>query len=189
MGDGKHYAEDVATGGDVEKRLAIGGRIRQGKEVLYVLCEEPGPQILMHWRKPNGNVRGQLVPHFKRDCKNCLDCDDEPKPLWYVGALERNRDPVILELTDKCFEVAEAAAKTIGVQDGVDLFGEPIGDLGRFAGLIVKIQRGGFPFSPRVLRCEQRCQVTAAWPYDTRKELARIWRIPTRPKLYKAEGA
>jgi hypothetical protein len=54
-----------------------------------------------------------------------------------------------------------------------------------FTGLLVTIRRGAGR-SPRVLRCEQRVQVAAgAWPYETRHELARIWGVPLRPRLYR----
>jgi hypothetical protein len=74
-------------------------------------------------------------------------------------------------LTEKCVETLSAAARVHGE--------------GKCTGLLVRIHRADFRASPRILRCEQRVSVTMAWPYRTREELARIWGIAIKPRLYK----
>jgi hypothetical protein len=77
---------------------------------------------------------------------------------------------VIVELTEKCFRTLEAAARVQG---------------GTCTGLLIRITRADFRASPRILRCEQRVPKWQPWPYDTRRELARIWGIAIRPRLFK----
>jgi hypothetical protein len=181
----RHTADDIATGATGPGKLRIAGRPGPGRQETYVLLEEPGPPVLMHW------AAGRKVPHFRRDCPHCAQGAEEPKPLWYLGAFcMASRQQVLLELTEACFRGAGAAAARLeaGPAD-VDLFGAPLPGGAVFTGLVVTVSRGGGR-SPRVLRCEQRAQVgPAAWPYRTREELARVWGVPVRPRLYKEEGA
>jgi hypothetical protein len=169
--------EDIATG-MVPQKLRIGGRPRQGKEEDLLILEEPEEPVQMHWL-------GKLVPHYKAKCPNC-EKGGEIKPFWYIGARSyTSSEPVIMELTWKCFRGVEAAARHLdesGYQSEVPL-------PSRFAGLVVKIRRADFPSSPRVVRCEERRRQIPAWPYQTRLELARIWGIPTKPKIYREEMA
>jgi hypothetical protein len=173
------YADDVATGAGGPRKLTIAGRPAPGGTASYVLLEEPAEPVLMHWS-------GRLVPHFKRDCPYCQEDAEEPKPLWYVGAAERTAERVLVELTERCFQAAQAAARRLEVSGkDPDLFGAPVTGPAVFTGLLVTISRGAGR-SPRVLRCEQRVQVAAgAWPYRTREELARIWGVPMKPRLYR----
>ncbi len=162
-----HTIDDVATGEPAPK-LEIVGRPRPGGKDRYAVLEEPGEPVLMHFR-------GKLVPHFKNG--NCPNCgEDEPKPLWYVGAATEAGALAILELTGKCFRSAESAARFVGN----NLPGPAI-----FRGLVVTIVRANLDRSPRVLRCEQRLIEVPDWPYETRRELARIWDVPMRPRLFK----
>lgn len=167
-----HYADDVATGTDQPRKLAIAGRPLPGGRAVYVLCEEPEAPVLMHWS-------GRLVPHFKQNCPHCKDGTEEPKPLWYIGGIEMGmREPVIVEVTARCFRTLQAAAAWVA----------PVTDPATFTGLVVEVRRGQAPRSPRVLRCEQRVAVAAgAWPFRTREELARVWGVPLRPKLYQED--
>lgn len=178
-----HY-EDIATGPG-EKKLRIAGRPRQGSTEKLVLLEEPGKEVQMHYA-------GKLVPHYKRDCPNCgLANAEPPKPFWYVGGMTMGMgEPVIVELTETCFRGAEAGARNIACNSSVadvDLFGEPIG-APAFTGLIVHIIRQDFDRSPRVLRAVGRASSTKPWPFDTRRELAKIWGIVMRPKIWRSEA-
>lgn len=180
MGIGTHHHDDVATGSGGRAKLRIAGRPKEGQEVSYVILEEPGEPVLMHFRE-------RLVPHFKRGCPHC-DGKDEPKPLYYVGAETGTGESVILELTPKCFETAAAAARNVPSGDGKpDLFGTPTVVTTVFRGLLVKISRSNYRFSQRVLRCSQRVKEGnfGRWPYHTREELARVWGIPIRPRIYR----
>jgi len=173
------FVDEVATGKGTAK-LRIVGRPREGAEETYVILEEPGDPVLMHYRD-------RLVPHFKADCPHC-DGTDEPKPMVYVGATTLGGELAILELSWKCFQSAGAAARKLsGNLRGLNLFGEPIEADGRFTGLMVRISRANFRASPRVLRCDQRAKSTTPWQYRTREELARIWGIPVKPRLFRAE--
>lgn len=169
-----HYTEDVATGVPDGTRLEISGRPREGYEERMVLAEEPGEPVQMHFRQV-------LVPHFKRDCPHCLPTD-LPKPLWYIGAYTLRGEAVIAELTAKCFASAEAAARRLDLR-GIHGLEEDQGAV--FAGLLITVSRGNFPRSPRVLRCDQRVEIKVPWAYNTRLELARIWGVPVRPRLYR----
>jgi hypothetical protein len=175
-----HDLDDIATGGG-GIRFGIQGRPRPGKEESYVIVEEPGEPVLTHFIPPRGHV-----PHFKAACENCRG--DKPVPLWYVGAVTVEGDLVILELTWKCFRTAAAASKTVGLVHTIDESGEATGSP-RFSGLLVKIKRASAALSPRVLRCEQRVDKFPAWPYRTREELARIWGVPTKPRIYLEDQA
>jgi hypothetical protein len=171
------FMEDVASGVPT-RRLRIMGRPGQSGKENYVLLEEPGPNVLMHYH-------GKQIPHYKMNCPNCKG--DEPRPFWYVGAwFEGLKHLCIVELTAKCFETAEAAARRVsGKHETVDLFGETIEVREpMFRGLYVTISQGGSAKSPRILRCSQRSGVLD-WPYRTREELARIWGIPIKPRLFK----
>jgi hypothetical protein len=179
--DGPRYSDEIATGGDGGQNLRIAGRVREGTEEKYVIMEEPGEAVMTHFR-------GKLVPHWKRNCPHC-NGTDVPKALWYVGACLVNGELVILELTWKCHRAAAAAARHHhGKEAGIDLFGQPVAAAG-FTGLLVTISRANFKASQRVLRCDQRVTVSEPWPYRTREELARIWGIPIRPRLFRAEEA
>lgn len=82
-----------------------------------------------------------------------------------------DKRPDILELSEKCFRTLSAAAGTVRGSG--------------FIGLFVKIFRPRYRHSPRILRCEQRVETARnPWPYQTRHELARIWGVPLRPRLY-----
>ena len=181
MDDGPRYSDEIATGW--VKRLEIGGRIRAGSEASFVVLEEPGEPVLMHWS-------GHLVPHYRRHCPNCGGKAEAPKPYWYVGACRTDHDKtrLILELTEKCYESAAAVARRLTASNNLDLFGQPCTP--KWLGILVVISRAGFDRSPRVLRCNQRVPVKISdpWPYRTREELARIWGIPIKPRLYRAEG-
>lgn len=161
---GTHHLDDVATGSPGSARPGIAGRPRAGTEESYVLLEEPGEPVLMHWAN-------RLVPHFRRDCPHCDGV--EPKSLWYIGSATLAGELVIVELTTKCWRTLAAAARSI----------EGPG----YIGLLIRIRRAAFTASPRVLRCEQRVRVQAAWPFNTRLELARIWGVPVRPRVFRGE--
>jgi hypothetical protein len=142
--------------------------------------EEPGQPVLMHYA-------GKLVPHFRRNCPNCTDAQ-EPKPLWYVGAVTvSGGELVIMELTGKCFASLAAFARNQPTGE-LDLFGDDL-PAAQFAGLLVRISRANFQRSPRILRCEQRVQLKTAWPYRTREELARVWGVPLRPRIWREDRA
>jgi hypothetical protein len=160
------FADDIATG-MLPQKLWIVGRPKAGHEERYVILEEPGEPVQVHW------VKGELAPHFRVNCPHCADGLLEAKPMWYLGASTMGNDLAILELPWKCFRSAAGYA------------GSSIGGKTGFVGLLVKISRANFASSPRVLRCEQRASTTDnPWPYQTRHELARIWGVPMRPKLY-----
>jgi hypothetical protein len=179
--DRPRYADEIATGA-IRRKLRIAGRPREGAYEDYVLLEEPGEPVLMHFS-------GRLVPHYKRGCPNCKPDQEEPKPMWYVGARNHAKEPVILELTDRCWESLEAFAREKSQTIGVDLYGQPIAVDALFIGLLVRIQRANFKNSPRTLRGLQRVPVVKdPWPWRTREELARIWGVPIRPRLFRAEG-
>lgn len=174
------YADDVATG-EPRQKLRIAGRPREGSSEKMVVMEEPGEPVLMHYA-------GKLVPHFKRDCPNCTP-NEEPKPLWYVGASTFANELVIMELTGKCFYNLAASARSVApVAEGLDLFGDEIRKIS-FVGLVVTISRANFKRSPRVIRCEQRTALKSEWPYRTREELARVWGVALRPRLWRESGA
>jgi hypothetical protein len=159
-------------------KLRIAGRPRQGAKETYALLEEPGEPVLVHWAS-------KLMPHLKRNCPYCNG--EEPKPIWYLGSLEvDSKEMVILELTWKCFRTLAPAAQIPNQE--VDLFGDLI-PAHSYLGLLVRISRGNFARSPRVLRCEQRLKKYPAWPYNTRAELARIWGIVTKPRIFREAGA
>lgn len=181
------YAEDIATGSAARATIRIAGRPRQGQRETYLILEEPEDPVLMHFK-------GKQLPHFKRNCPNCTETQ-LPRPMWYIGSLMilgQRGELVILELTQKCFESLSAAARKIGVPGmltGVDLFGEKIESVAVYRGLLVDIVRADFPSSPRTLRCEVRRQTDVEWPYHTREELARIWGVPIRPRIYREKQA
>lgn len=177
-----HYADDIATGMGNGSRLRIAGRPREGTDEKLVLLEEPGEPILMHWS-------GVLIPHYKKDCPNC-NGKTEPKPFYYIGGATLASELVIVELTPKCYNSAAAAARQFSPNiRGTDLFGNPLAVSAiRFSGLLVRISRASFRASPRVLRCDQRVRPKVEWNYQTKLELARIWGIPIKPRLYRAEG-
>jgi hypothetical protein len=56
-------------------------------------------------------------------------------------------------------------------------------------GLRVRVFRAAFRSSPRMLRCLGRVRGVPAWDRETRRELARVWGIPTKPRIYREEGA
>lgn len=172
------YMEDIATGLPRDRyQLVIAGRPRPGASEKYVLVEEPDEPVLMHW---NGHTH---LPHFKRDCPNCKDSKERYKPLWYIGAvLFGSPDPLILELTQKCYRTAAAGACMAEADDSS-------GVVTVFRGLLVEISRGNYERSQRVLRCVARVEVKNDWPYRTREELAKIWGIPLKPKIYKGGEA
>jgi hypothetical protein len=180
------YADDVATGTGGRQKLQIRGRPSPGQREKLVIAEEPGEAVLMHWN-------GHLVPHFKRDCPNCEGHKSEPKPLWYVGASTLKGEQVILELTQKCLETVRFYACSIPAKlSEPQLFDgdwEFIKQGEVFTGLLVEIIRGSSPRSQRVLRCEHRVEIKNKWPYRTREELARIWGVPIRPRIYKQDEA
>ncbi len=160
------FEDEIATG--VRQRtLPIGGRMAEGQEFSYVLLEKPSEPVLMHWS-------AKRVPHYKTNCPNC-DGSDDPKPFWYIGGIEQKLKGrfMIVELSEACFRTAEAESRQHG----------------GFVGLVVKIGRGRFRYSQRVLRAEQRIQDVPSWPYQTRRELARTFHIPIRPRLFRAEEA
>jgi hypothetical protein len=171
------FLEDVATG-VVEKKLRIAGRPRAGCSEELVILEEPEEPVQMHWND-------RLVPHFKRNCQNCKG--GEIKPFWYIGAWSWLRNELaILELSVTCYQTAQFYAVRIderGYESSKPR--DPV-----FRGLVVEIRRATFDRSPRVLRCEPPgCRRTKIpeWPYHTRIELARVWGIPVKPKLYVGE--
>jgi len=175
------FNDEIATGGD-DFKITIGGRIRPG--VLaekYILAEEPGEPVRMHWRD-------RLVPHFRRDCPHCDGTGEDTKAMVYVGGWTLTFDEVIIELNWKCFCSARSAAVKIERDKLGDLFDVAV-QKPRFTGLKIEISRSNFQFSPRVLRCESRVPVNRKWRFDTRRELARIWGIPVRPRLYQEETA
>ncbi len=182
--------DNVATGGELpESRLRIAGRPRPGTHETYALCEEPGSFVLTHYRREAGG----RVPHFKKDCPHCLPTD-RPEPFWYVGAqiVGARRLLVILELTRDCFETAEAEARRTPLR-GPTLIAAVITSQPTppavFMGLVVQIHRPNFDRSPRYVRCMGRAEVKIDWPYETRRELARIWNVPVRPRLFNQEQA
>jgi hypothetical protein len=188
-GEGPRYLDEIATGMPAPK-LDLAGRIRRGSQQAFVILEEPGEPVLMHWKKT-------LVPHYKKNCPHCKGATEEPKPFIYVGACRMNSENVILELNWKCFSGATVCATTVCATrlslgqklSEVDLFGQPRRPT--YVGLLVVISRADFDMSPRVLRCHQRAKIAREqpwWPYETRRELARIWGIPIKPRLWKAEG-
>jgi hypothetical protein len=165
MGQGRFFEDEIATGKG-RKKLRIGGRPRDGSQERHIILEEPGEAVQMHYAETK-------VPHYRQNCPNCTGTDD-PKPYYYLGAYDTGRkEPVILELTEKCFNSAQAVACTLNG--------------GAFTGLLVIVSRANFPKSPRVLRCEQIVQTFPAWPYQTRHELAHIWNVPIRPQVYKEQ--
>jgi hypothetical protein len=182
------YLEDVATWDGRQGWLRIAGRPRPGTEELLVLLEEPGEPVLLHWRDK------QLIPHFRRDCPHC-NPTSVPKPMYYIGGCYMTGQPVIVELTPKCFRTAEAAAIALDLREQsasefvAELFSEeaPTKRKAVFVGLLLRISRGNYERSPRVLRCTQRVAVKTPWAYRTREELARIWGVPIRPRLFKGE--
>lgn len=176
------YEDEIARGKIERPELEIAGRVRAGGKARYILCEEESQPVQVHYRKELGG----LVPHFdKRDCPHCPHVTEAPKNMWYFGALTITGDPVILELPVACYKTAASAARKIaGGPQELNLFGDPIGEP-TFIGLLVEIRRANFTSSPRVLRCEQRVKVPRPWPYNTRRELARIWNVPIRPRLWK----
>lgn len=181
--DDRRYHDEVATGEGAHK-LRIVGRPGEGGKEGWLLLEEPGEPVLMHWL-------GRMVPHFKRDCPNCKQGGESPKPMLYVGALAISgaQELAILELTPKCLAMAMAESRNWpGRLTATNLFGEPIDDVGKLAGLMVEISRSRSARSPRVLRGMGRRQKIPEWPYRTREELARIWGIAVRPRLFRAEG-
>lgn len=226
-----HYLEDVATDDGKQRGLNIVGRPKPGCSESWIILEEPGQAVLMHWTGKN------MLPHFKRgDCPHCNGIE-EPKPLWYVGAKAEGGSSIgILELTATCFRTVEAAArkmkslqekyrdelailestrndkdirdsegrrcgKKLSEEDFQRRRAELIEKLGPddfapsdaapvFTGLRVTISRGKFEKSPRLARCEARAVVKGEpWAFQTRLELARIWQVPTRPKIHQAEQA
>src|SRR5262249_24463567 len=122
-------------------------------------------------------------------------CDDaEPKPLYYLGGMDVSGEYVIVELTPKCLASALAAAGSIALAraatPGELLYAAERGAAGRaqLVGLLVTVSRGGFDYSERVLRAEQLVASPATWPYDTRRELARIWGVPVKPRIFKEQA-
>lgn len=175
--------ENVATGGELpEIKLRIAGRPRAGGSETYVIREEPGPFVLTHYRRECGG----RVPHFRKDCKHCLPTD-KPEPFWYVGAQTRNGVPVILELTRDCFRTAEAEARRTPLRGPVPLAAVIVDQTppAIFLGLIVQVFRANVDRSARCLRGMGRAEVKVDWPYHTRRELASVWKIPVKPRLYK----
>lgn len=172
--------DDIATGLP-QAKLIIAGRPRPGCKETYVIIEEPAEPVLMHFR-------GTHVPHFKKSCPHCDGFGSDAVPFWYTGASTMGGEPVILELTVKCFRNAQRSARQPFGRVGTlsELFGEDVKPV--FSGLMVQIYRANFPKSPRVLRCEQRVTVSK-WQYETRRELARIWGLTIRPRLYQEESA
>ena len=180
----RHFADDVATGPG-SPLLPILGRPRQGSEVLALVLEEPGEEVLLHF------AGGRLRPHFRAGCPHCIAGAEPPKPLYYVGAAAVDGGLGILELTPKCLAGALAAARRLPAPGGVEALGAALAAAPPAPGLtgcLVKVLRADFPRSPRVLRCSQRLADVPAWPYDTRRELARIWGVPVRPRLYREGG-
>lgn len=178
-------ADGVARGMPGEKKIRIGGRPRQGKDCEYILLEEPEAPVQMHW------LKNRLVPHFTRNCPHCNAGSEEPKPLWYIGSLDLfGKEAVILELTEKCFLTAQAGAESFPChgpsQPG--LFEDALEPVPTFKGLVVLINRGDFTGSPRVLRVKARAHRFPDWPYRTREELARIWGIRIKPRIYREQA-
>lgn len=171
------FLEDIATG-TVPRKLRIAGRPRPGREEEYLLLEEPDEPVQMHWN-------GRLVPHFKRNCKNC-DGGGTIKPFWYLGAMSYTwNELVIVEFTWICHRSAEEASRMLDERGYmIDPLRAPGNLTSRFRGLVVKMSRGDFQSSPRVLRPDGRRGAVPEWPYHTRLELARIWEVPVKPKLY-----
>jgi hypothetical protein len=176
------YLAGVETGIPEAPLLPIVGRPGPGRAERFVIWEEPGEPVQMHYR-------GKQVPHFKHDCPHCLPTDS-PKPLWYVGVRLHNGHAAIAELTYPCLTTIAAAARRIplkGPQRLDVIIVQDVSQAAVFTGLLVKIQRPDSARSPRYARCEQRTEapLNDPWTYNTRRELARIWNIPLKPRLYK----
>jgi hypothetical protein len=184
--DGPQSFDDIARGVP-EKKLRIAGRPRQGACEIYVILEEPKePPVLVHFAD-------KLMPHYRRNCPYCKDAKQEPKPYWYLGAFRLgSKERVLLELTEPCWRVLEAAAKEVGLRPVSDDLFDGIEEV-RFAGLEVEIHRGDYKNSARVLRCNKRVSTDGwpakPWPYRTRDNLARIWGVPFKPRIYREDQA
>lgn len=172
--------DQVATG-IPERKLRIAGRPRPGCTETYVLCEEPGDVVQMHYR-------GKKVPHYKHRCPHCPPSDDV-KPYWYVGAITRGGEPVIVELTHTCYLTLEAAARSLTPRGPTTIAAVVLSQLDNrkpvFRGLLVHMGLNRRFW----LRCEQRVEVANEWAFHTRRELARIFEVPVRPRLFNQEQA
>jgi hypothetical protein len=179
-----HFIDDVATG-DAEAFVSIRGRPRSGTSEAYVFLEEPGRQVLMHFSR---RFRGGHLPHYVKDCPNC-DNAESPKPFWYIGAVTRDRELCLVELTPRCFRAAEVASRIIRpraeIPQVLDAVVSQTAGKSIFTGLLVTIGLNG---GARWLRCGQRIEITTTWPYETRRELARIWGVPVKPRIYREQA-
>ncbi len=180
--------DEVATGEGPRRSLPIMGRPKPGQTQKLILMEEPGENVLLHWVAE----RRKHMPHLKHNCPHCqAESPDVPVKAWYIGGqtVEASPSYVIVELTEKCFKSAWAAAR-MKWAPATELFSEPH-DQPIFRGLLVHISRIDREASPRVLRCDQRIKLAAeaVWPFNTRRELAFIWGIAVKPRLYREEGA
>ena len=175
--------DDVAT--EIpERKLLICGRPKPGRSEPFVIVEEPGDPVLVHFSAE----RRRQVPHYRANCPNCDGTD--PKPLWYCGCYSpANGQLMILELTEACKRSAEAVAAKLQYRDEMLYMAGTEASAIRFRGLLVEIRRADFASSPRILRCNQRVTVAIDWPYETRRELARIWGVPVKPRIFREEQA
>jgi hypothetical protein len=184
------FEDEIATGSG-RRKLRIAGRPGEGRTEEYVLLEEPPEKpVKTHFRE-------KTVPHYTSNCPHCgPEGEDDTTPYWYIGACDVSGDRVILELTEKCYNAARSYVLAHPLREPPDLFTpEPIDDCEReqlrglpatsFKGLVVTISRASAYRSQRVLRCKQRVGRFPDWPYQTRHELARIWQVRIRPRLFK----
>jgi hypothetical protein len=161
---------DIVTG-PIESKLLIVGRPRSGQTDKFVLLEEAGEPVQMHWMRA-GRTH---LPHFKVNCRNCQDGDD-CKAFHYVGCWHLGLDaPAIAELTEACFASAQAGAVERPGPGGALVL----------RGLLCTVFRGSASYAARVLRVQQRVLRAAPWQYCTRRELARIWGVPAKPRIYR----
>ena len=162
------FHDDGIATGIVQPKLRIAGRPRVGASEEYVLLEEPGEPVLMHYV-------GRHEPHLKRDCPHCKpDVQQELKSFYYIGGATLGGELVIVELTPKCLDAAVAGAAAF--------------EGGGITGLMVRILRGGYAPSPRILRCVQRVRKFPEWPFHTRAELCRIWNVAIKPRIYREQA-
>jgi len=217
------YLDDVSTGW-LQRRIRIVGRPAPKCSESWVILEEPGDPVNLHWMP---KLRTHL-PHYRppRTCPHCEE-GEEPVSAVYVGA-EFRGEFGIMELNCSCYDSAAAASRRQSPTESSladQMLTRAMLDLRRamvsgadstrlaqlraelelrrrefdeemrvrpgmlrspcFRGLLCKISRGSGSASPRVLRCEQRLTGIPDWPYDTRRELARIWGIAVKPRIYR----
>lgn len=185
------FVDDGISTGQLPERLQIGGRPGAGRTLSYVLLEEPGQPVRMHYDRS----LNRKTPHLRDRCPTCLAhermgfefSESDLTPLWYIGATALGSwAPCAVELTIKCLASAEAAARRIKGTVGLDLFGDQVDSVVQFRTLLIRITQVGEK-TPRVLRAEQRVLDVPAWPFNTRIELARTWGVAIKPRLYKED--